>query len=225
MRKLRLLSLSLVAITFIAVNCTKEGPEGPVGATGPQGPPGSPGSPGTQGPQGPQGNPGTANVIYSAWINEVVPWGDTTMGSLNGANAKRNIIQAPSLTAGVLTSGAVLVYGRLNSTTASDPLPLPWSLPVSTTSYIETGFRPALSKIVAYFYFPTNALGTITFTSINLGAFQFRYVLIPGGVAGGKTTSAAGVGGTGYTEAELKAMPYEKVCRLLNIPANGSRGI
>jgi hypothetical protein len=39
-------------------------------------------------------------------------------------------------------------------------------------------------------------------------------VIIPGGVAGGKTVT---VGGTKYTEAEIRAMSYLQVCRLFNI--------
>ena len=42
----------------------------------------------------------------------------------------------------------------------------------------------------------------------------YRYVIIPGGVAGGKTT---GIGGTNYNAEQLKAMPYNQVCRLFNI--------
>ena len=45
----------------------------------------------------------------------------------------------------------------------------------------------------------------------------YRYILIPGSVAGGRNANP-GVGGTGYTEAEIKAMPYERVCTLFNIP-------
>jgi hypothetical protein len=43
---------------------------------------------------------------------------------------------------------------------------------------------------------------------------QYRYVIIPGGVAGGKTT---GLGGTNYTAEQLKKMPYAQVCKLFNI--------
>ena len=62
----------------------------------------------------------------------------------------------------------------------------------------------------------------ITATTADPGAIPgggngFRYVLIPGGVSGGRGVNP-GVGGTGYTEAELKAMPYEQVCALFNIP-------
>src|SRR6476620_8000639 len=116
MRKFRLLSLLLLALTFILVNCTKEGPEGPVGATGPQGPAGSNGTPGATGPtgpagptgpvgpQGPQGLPGTANVIYSSWFNFApTDWADSSM--VNLGTAKRAIKTAPSATQGVLDNG------------------------------------------------------------------------------------------------------------------------
>ena len=76
MRNFRLFSLLLLSFSFIASNCTKEGPEGPVGASGPQGPPGSNGTPGTPGPTGPSGPAGSANVTYSAWYTTVT--GDYT---------------------------------------------------------------------------------------------------------------------------------------------------
>src|SRR5690242_16273859 len=89
MRKFRLLTILLLAVAFIAVNCTKEGPEGPAGATGPQGPagvqgpagPAGPAGPnGPAGPTGPQGPAGTANVIYSPWTDFVgATWSAATV--------------------------------------------------------------------------------------------------------------------------------------------------
>lgn len=58
MRKVRFLSLLLLAIAFIMVNCTKEGPEGPQGPAGPQGATGATGPNGATGPAGPAGPTG-----------------------------------------------------------------------------------------------------------------------------------------------------------------------
>src|SRR5258705_7467572 len=99
MRKYRLLSLLIISITFLIVDCTKEGPQGaqgPTGAQGPlgpvgpqglvgpagpqgiQGPLGAQGPQGPQGAQGPQGPAGTANVIYSTWAT-LSSWADSVI--------------------------------------------------------------------------------------------------------------------------------------------------
>ncbi|HWR33084.1 MAG TPA: hypothetical protein VN451_06145, partial [Chitinophagaceae bacterium] len=134
MRKFRLLSLLALAITFIAVSCTKEGPEGPAGATGTQGPTGATGATGATGPTGPQGPagptgpqgpPGSANVIYSSWAFEPGNWGsDTTMLSLNGGIAKRFIVAAPSLSQTILDQGVILAYMK-GGVTSANPVGLP----------------------------------------------------------------------------------------------------
>lgn len=221
MRKFRLLSLLALAITFLAVSCTKEGPEGPAGATGPQGPQGSTGATGATGPTGPQGPagptgpqgpPGSANVIYSAWTNEG-PWADSVMASIPG-NAKRMLTTAPSLNQPILDQGVILAYIRW-TVSGNNPTALP-------THYfngqsIEIGFQPALNKMIYYFFYP-NAPGTVPpFTGLGSGA-QLRYVLIPGAVAGGRL---AGVGGTSYTPDQVRAMSYEQVCQAFNIPSSG----
>lgn len=52
-------------------------------------------------------------------------------------------------------------------------------------------------------------------------AHQFRYVIIPGGVAissSAERMGTRGVMGRRYTREELRAMPYEQVARLFHIP-------
>ncbi|HEX6194130.1 MAG TPA: hypothetical protein VFZ42_17270, partial [Chitinophagaceae bacterium] len=120
MRKYRSLSLLLLAVVFITVNCTKEGPEGPAGPTGPQGPPGTgatgpagpagPAGPtGPIGPTGPQGPAGTANVIYSNWFDIGANQRDTV---LFGVRYKYVAFPATSLTAGVIANGTILTYAK-----------------------------------------------------------------------------------------------------------------
>ncbi|HUR66962.1 MAG TPA: hypothetical protein VMZ03_11500 [Chitinophagaceae bacterium] len=231
MRKFRLLSLLALAITLIAISCTKEGPEGPAGAQGAQGPQGGVGPAGPAGaigptgpagpvgpvgPAGPAGPAGSANVIYSAWINEPTSWGvDTFMSSING-NAKRFIVTAPSLSQAVLDQGIVLSYFR-SSNIGNGTISLPWTFAIGTTP-IQMDSRPALNKIVYFFWMPNNAAVAVPFGAI--GAAQFRYVIIPGAVAGGRGISEkiADINGQTYTETQLKYMSYSQVCSLLRIP-------
>lgn len=226
MRKFRLLSLLFLAITFIAVSCTKEGPEGPAGATGPQGPTGSTGSTGATGPTGPagpqgptgpvgpQGPAGTANVIYSAWISDAVAanWADTSM-TLFGTTVRRRNVTAPGVTQAILDQGVVLAYARGSAVGANNaPVPLPFSF-FFTPSTLQVGYLPALGRIIFYISNLSTGVAPNTFWG-----GDFRYVIIPGGVAGGRS---AGIGGTNYTASDFRNMSYEQICQVFNLPADG----
>lgn len=202
MRKFKLLSLLSFAIIFLAISCTKEGPEGPAGATGPQGPSGLNGATGPQGPTGPagpagptgpvgpQGPAGTANVIYSAWKDM----------ALTGAGPEYFYnMAAPGVTASIISSGVVLVYHQYSGYTYHCPVEF------YTGEHLRFGLQA----------------GTIAFyanSTIWNGTGTTRYIIIPGGVSGGRMS---GIGGTNYTVEELRAMPYEQVVQVFNIPANG----
>lgn len=228
MRKLRLLSILLLAISFILISCTKEGPEGPVGPIGAQGPSGNTGTTGPAGPigttgpigpagptgpQGPQGPTGTANVIYSAWITDASAalWADTTI-LFYGSLIRRRNITAPGITQAILDQGIVLSYVRSGGTVYA--LPFLFAFGGGT---VGVAGQPAVGRLIYILYNPLTGgapPGGLLFSGLDI-----RYVIIPGGVLGGRAANQ-GVGGTGYTEAELKAMPYEKICRLFNIPLN-----
>ena len=217
MRKFRLLSLLFLAITFIAVSCTKEGPEGPAGATGPQGPTGANGANGPAGPtgptgpqgptgpvgpQGPAGPAGTANVIYSSWFPIL---GTDWTGS--GTANQSYTLTAPGVTQAIRDNGVVLVYVTYNNLIR----PLPFN-DVSTANPITFDFYlPAtVGQILLRAYRPSSAFTLITINVL--------YVIIPGGVAGGRTIGkAAEINGQVYTESQLKAMSYQQVCSLLKI--------
>jgi hypothetical protein len=221
MRKFRLLSLLLLAITFIVINCTKEGPEGPVGANGPQGPAGANGTngtngtngaPGPAGPTGPQGPAGatgpagSANVIYSAWQTPA-SWRDTI---LEGAtNYKVGNVTATSITSAILDQGVILAYEKFGT---DGPFPLPQTLYSGFGSLnITLSYLPAVGKMF-YTQFTSDNSGSLT-----AGSRQYRWIVIPGGIAGGRMVSGQATY-FGYTHNQLKAMSYHDVCKLLNIP-------
>lgn len=227
MRKFRLLSLLALAITFLAVSCTKEGPEGPTGATGAQGPtgangptgpagptgPNGPAGPtGPTGPQGPAGPAGTANVIYSAWLSDAsaANWADTAI-SLLGTVVRRRNLPAPGVTQAILDQGVVLAYGRGGVTNNQ-----PWPLPITFTyggAPMIMGFLPSLGRLVMTITVPTTGIAPSVFWG-----GDFRYVIIPGGVAGGRTAEkACEINGQVYTESQLKGMSYAQLCSLLRI--------
>lgn len=226
MRKFSSLSLLLFSLAFIAISCTKEGPEGPAGATGPQGPAGAnggvgPAGPtgptgpqGPTGPTGPQGPAGTANVIYSAWISDAAAanWADTAM-TLYGTVVRRRNVTAPGVTQAIIDQGVVLAYARGSAVGAGNaPVVLPFSF-FFTPSTLQLAYLPAPGRVI---FLITN-LSTGVAPNVFWGG-DFRYVIIPGGVAGGKTT---GLGGTNYTADELKKMSYQQISTLFQLPADG----
>lgn len=113
MRKFNSLSLLLLALTFIAASCTKEGPEGPVGATGAQGPPGATGAPGTP------GTPGAGITTYSTWVTTVDA--DWVLGYVapNNYNVERIYNRtAPGVTASILDQGLYSAMERISQLAA-----------------------------------------------------------------------------------------------------------
>lgn len=210
MRKFNSLSLLLLSTLFIAVSCTKEGPEGPVGATGAQGPAGSNGAPGPAGPPGPSGG-----ATYSTWqVTTAANWETTPDYAVEFMYTRT----APSVTQAIIDQGVVLAYMKGDPTYEGTPqFNTVFQLPYS----IGTGFG-----WTDIYDFGIEAPGEILFfyksdfawTEDELGLISFRYITIPGTVAGKSGEKRYG----GYTKEELKAMPYEDVIRTFHIPENGS---
>ncbi len=218
MRKTRFFSLAILSIVFIAASCTKEGPQGPVGPQGPQGvggiagPQGATGATGPAGPTGPQGPvgatgpqgpAGTANVIYSAWVSgPTLSWADSLHADL-GVISRANRA-APSLSTAVLDNGVVLSYYR--SATAGTTL-LPYVYP--NLAQIQQISSLLKANTITYFVSDLTDMNA----SLIVPTGEFRYVIIPGAVAGGRVA--------GYSADQLKKMSYDEIARLFNIPANG----
>jgi hypothetical protein len=231
MRKLNYLII-LVLLGIAVTSCTKEGPEGPMGAIGPQGVPGATGAPGaagTAGAAGAQGPPGTANVIYSGWVpapsnffvntGNNADWKDTTLPTIGLVS--RAYMSAPSLTQTILDQGLTMVY----HTFAAPPAPpaggsnaqsLPYSVSVNLPPLLllQLNYKPAVGKV---FVFVKNLTNTLSF-GLTSGHY-FRYVIIPGTIAGGRMASGVA---SGFSLEELQAMPYDEVMRRFKIPDVGT---
>jgi hypothetical protein len=167
---------SLVLITFIFTQCQK-GDAGPAGAAGPAGPAGPSGS------TGPKGDTGTANVIYSPWL-DVTYAADTVH---NGASIDTvgfyATITALKLTNAILTNGEIKVYLNLQTAATPDIVPLPY-YDVYTNININPDF--SLQKIFLY-----SDINASTFTSSGQKLLQYRYILIPGSVPSGRLAKPA----------------------------------
>lgn len=128
---------------------------------------------------------GTANVIYSAWTTFDSAVRDTTIDS---SDLKVGDIDAPQITQEILDEGVVNVYMDFSG----DVYPLPY------TSYAggaanTIDFLPRLNLIHVTRFTHDNS-ASVGFAS----SLEFRYVLIPGGVAAKSKLS----------KEEIKKMPY-----------------
>jgi len=169
------LPILFLAVTLLFTHC-KKGDTGPAGAAGPQGPQGEQGQTGATGAQGPKGDTGTANVIYSNWL-DVTYTADT---NLNGTTIDTlgyyANITASKLDSSILTKGEIKVYLNLN--TSSDPVvvPLPY-FDVQTLISINPTF--VVNDIFLY-----SDVDASTYTQDGSKYLQYRYILVPGSVPG-----------------------------------------
>lgn len=179
MKKWTLQSIAALLLAFVISfsSCSKEGPVGP---EGPAGPTGATGGTGAQGPAG------TANVIYSDWEDVVFdPIKDTADNGTVDTIAWVSEIPAPRLDETILSTGEIKVY--VNVSTADDPVVYP--LPLFDYYALSGVFN-----INLYYYLNTISLYSTedasTFTYNGGTYFQFRYVLIPGGVSARKANAS-----------------------------------
>jgi hypothetical protein len=210
MRKYRLTCLLFISILFI-VSCTKEGPEGPVGATGPQG------ATGSTGPAGPAGPQGTTNVTYSPWFLTGGGWTATGAGPY-GAVALFDRASTP-ITQTVIDQGLVLgfIKGEPNTPSlATQAFQLPYLVGNGFGFLDEYELVLNAPGNVRFLYKSDNA-----WPLASLAVISFRYVVIPGSVAGGRGVSSVTTY-EGYTADQLKGMSYSQVKTLFNLPDDGT---
>ena len=129
-QKLSAIPFILLAVVLIIASCSKEGPAGAAGATGPAGPQGPAGANGTvgDGTNRPTGPTGTANVIYSDWLN--VGYGGPVNPINNGDTPYIAGIAAPKLVDSILSRGEIKVYMNWGTRGSADVVPLPLYDPI-----------------------------------------------------------------------------------------------
>ncbi len=181
---------------------------------------------GAQGVQGIQGNPGTpAQVIYSPWITSPYSSRDTTV---DGTCLRMRHLDAPSLSATILNQGVMITYMRVGSI---GPYQLPYTSDAGgATNMVNCIYNQ--NKIFVY----RHTFNTCRFTSLVAEAYpgqpvminlpqslEYRYVLIPGLIAGGRVANGTTVDLhnlilPGYNQpVDITSMSYERVCSLLGI--------
>lgn len=161
---------ALLGIVLFFAHCQK----GDVGPAGPKGDTGATGANGAAGAQGAKGDSGTANVIYSAWLDVTtfVPETFTNNGVLDTLDFTARIT-APKLTSAILNSGEMKVYFNFGTLAAPNVVPLPYVDIVSSGISITPEF--AVGRIDLYSNVRAN-----TATLTDGKHYQYRYILIPG---------------------------------------------
>jgi hypothetical protein len=179
MKKSNYLLLLLIAGALFISSCGKDGAVGPKGTAGATGATGAKGATGPAGPAGQNGQTGTANVIYSDWIT---PSSDST-ATIGGVVHIYYQIPATQITGSILNKGTIIVYAKLTGYSPSlwrtgQVGTLPITIAYNGNEDIWSAFASGGMIRIDFI----NNLNTYT----NLGPpfqDQFRYVIIPGGVA------------------------------------------
>ncbi|WP_110357857.1 collagen-like protein [Arenibacter sp. ARW7G5Y1] len=195
MKLVNLLMILMVSISIFSCSDGEDGADGINGADGVNGVDGVNGADGEDGEDGEQGVPGTANVIYSDWIDSPLD-GDIPSSTANGS------IDVAGLSQEIFDQGTVLVYGKAGTLNV-------FALPFIGEAGVSYYYRLALGSI-------NIRLASVDGSSIGNPLFgQYRYVLIPGGVE-----ASTGIGGIGSKTAtvDFTKLSYEEVIAHFNIP-------
>lgn len=158
-----------------------------------KGDPGPAGATGPAGPTGVAGPTGSANVIYSPWANV------TFTGASTSWSAK---ITAPGVTQDIMDKGVVKTYFKFG------------------TSVYDGNYSNIASGASIYQYL---SIGFINLQATFAANYPWRYIIIPGGVAGGRLSHGDAdtfvfADGSSMRKSDFDKMSYEDVCSRFNIP-------
>jgi hypothetical protein len=198
MKKYKLLSLFIVSVTVLTSSCQKEGPQGPAGPQGTTGPVGQ---------QGATGPAGTTNVIYSSWqLSGSSNWIFNSF-TLSGSQDAVYMYNRPAsgITSTVISQGMVICFMRNTGgpigLQTSYVAQLPYTyISGNTVDHYDFTIPPAGGQI--YFLYK-NTISPLTTSA--LGFIEYRYVIIPGSIPGGRMK-------------DPRAMTYHELCRTYGIP-------
>lgn len=163
---LRCTSVLLLSAGLFFTACKK-------GDTGPQGEKGEKGDKGDTGGTGAAGKPGTANVIYSAWQ-------DVTFNAVD-TGVYAATITAPKVVDSIVQKGEVKVFWNINNAGNATVVSLPYT-DAGLVFGVALHITP-LVKVGNIYLQATHNVSSFTSTTSNDKVWQYRYVIIPGGVA------------------------------------------
>lgn len=136
---------------------------------------------GDTGPAGAKGAPGSANVQYSSWTPLAMTFNFSD-------SLYEQTLRADSLTQRIIDSGIVITYLKF-----TDPSTQATTI-VNAGTYMEEDFSVGQIKL---------------YSQYNFSSYNYRYVLIPGGVKVGRMSS-----GQIISKSNAKNVSYEDAMRL-----------
>ena len=159
------------------------------------------GEDGKDGIDGTNGETGTANVIYSNWINQ-------NWNNINGDIIKSMMIMEPRITSEILNNGFVLGFFRFSDQTVI------YNLPFSNNGPGVNITRSYLLNLGSISFFAQRYNTSIPMNELNLNGSatsipQVRYVIVPGG---------ANIAGRLAARPDYSKMSYQEICTMFNIP-------
>lgn len=172
-RKFYSFSILALSACLLFTACSKTGPAGPAG---PAGQDGAAGAQGAAGEQGPKGDTGTANVIYSPWMDVAYSADTVHHGTVIDTVGFYANIPSQSLTSDILNGGDMHIYVNLNTSDQPEVELLPY-VDLNTGITITPTFE--INNIALY-----SNVNASTETIQSVKYLQYRYVLIPGGTSG-----------------------------------------
>ncbi|MEZ0005071.1 hypothetical protein ABH942_000414 [Flavobacterium sp. 28YEA47A] len=153
------------------------------------------GKDGKDGLNGTNGEPGTANVIYSNWLNRP----DGVEATIDGTTGMVYSYSVPQITNEILNSGAILVYLQFGS---GEIFPLAYtSRAGGIVNTVEAVPSVGNLKILRYRHDGMTPAIQLGFT------VKIRYIIIPGGAPVPLAR-----------QMNYKERSYEDVCESLGIP-------
>ena len=154
-----------------------------------------------KGETGPKGATGSANVVYSDWFTPAAYTVTTVFGIKDFDYTKA----APGITQTVLDSGIVLTYGKLlGYNTAVWPAGQVSQLPILLTYVQGTTQTDTWSALATVGSLRIDFVNSANFYTSISTSHSFRYIIIPGGVHGGR-------------QMDFHSMTYAQVCDYLQI--------
>ncbi len=156
--------LSGLLFVIFLISCgKKDDPQGPPGPVGPSG------------PEGPKGDAGSSDVIYSEWLDVgFTPDTIRTVGGDIDTLGFYAIIDAPKLTAALLSKADVKVYINVND--ESDPVIYPLPYNGKSGIYIEVS---AYTKTIQL---ESNSDVSTTISNNGIKFQQYRYMIVSGNI-------------------------------------------
>lgn len=167
----------LFSVMIGITSCGKDGDTGPAGTTGEKGPKGD------KGDKGDAGEPGTANVIYSGWLDTQFSYDTSSAEFFWG-------VDVPQIDAALLSTGFVKVYFNLYTPDQPNVASIPY---VDGATYIRDVIVEGGILLLSNYNVSTMQ------DASGVKRYQVRYVIVPGGVA---ARTAKNIDWSNYAEVQ-----------------------